>query len=39
MLFVSVVNDDDITNMMEEYDKLGLGDGITRLRSFFVFTF
>ncbi|CAA2988529.1 Serine threonine kinase, isoform 5 [Olea europaea subsp. europaea] len=26
---VSVVNDDDVTNMMEEYDKLCLGDGIT----------
>ncbi|CAI9779641.1 unnamed protein product [Fraxinus pennsylvanica] len=31
---VSVVNDDDVTNMMEEYDKLGSGDGITRLRIF-----
>ncbi|KAL2464368.1 Protein kinase superfamily protein with octicosapeptide/Phox/Bem1p domain [Forsythia ovata] len=31
---VSVVNDDDVTNMMEEYDKLGLGDGFTRLRIF-----
>ncbi|KAF6138536.1 hypothetical protein GIB67_022570 [Kingdonia uniflora] len=31
---VSVVNDDDVTNMMEEYDKLGSGDGFTRLRMF-----
>ncbi|XP_077214910.1 RAF-like serine/threonine-protein kinase 24 [Tasmannia lanceolata] len=31
---VSVVNDDDVTNMMEEYDKLGSGDGFTRLRIF-----
>ncbi|KAL7589127.1 hypothetical protein Lser_V15G38111 [Lactuca serriola] len=31
---VSVVNDDDVTNMMEEYDKLGSGDGFTRLRVF-----
>ncbi|KAL2464308.1 Protein kinase superfamily protein with octicosapeptide/Phox/Bem1p domain [Forsythia ovata] len=31
---VSVVNDDDVTNMMEEYDKLDLGDGFTRLRIF-----
>ncbi|KAL3623878.1 hypothetical protein CASFOL_032694 [Castilleja foliolosa] len=32
---VSVVNDDDVTNMMEEYDKLGSsGDGFTRLRLF-----
>ncbi|KAL9224593.1 hypothetical protein vseg_000612 [Gypsophila vaccaria] len=31
---VSVVNDDDVTNMMEEYDKLGIGDGFTRLRIF-----
>ncbi|XP_043708770.1 uncharacterized protein LOC122658001 [Telopea speciosissima] len=31
---VSVVNDDDVTNMMEEYDKLGAGDGFTRLRMF-----
>ncbi|KAK4772349.1 hypothetical protein SAY86_014124 [Trapa natans] len=31
---VSVVNDDDVTNMMEEYDKLGVGDGFTRLRIF-----
>ncbi|KAL8128724.1 hypothetical protein V2J09_017879 [Rumex salicifolius] len=31
---VSVVNDDDVTNMMEEYDKLGSGDVITRLRIF-----
>ncbi|KAJ4709366.1 Kinase family protein [Melia azedarach] len=31
---VSVVNDDDVTNMMEEYEKLGLGDGFTRLRIF-----
>ncbi|XP_068648049.1 uncharacterized protein [Aristolochia californica] len=31
---VSVVNDDDVTNMMEEYDKLGAGDGFTRLRIF-----
>ncbi|KAG4959073.1 hypothetical protein JHK87_035706 [Glycine soja] len=31
---VSVVNDDDVVNMMEEYDKLGSGDGFTRLRIF-----
>ncbi|KAL5549069.1 hypothetical protein UlMin_004300 [Ulmus minor] len=31
---VSVVNDDDVINMMEEYDKLGSGDGFTRLRIF-----
>lgn len=31
---VSVVNDDDVTNMMEEYDKLGSGEGFTRLRIF-----
>ncbi|XVE98732.1 hypothetical protein REPUB_Repub03eG0133600 [Reevesia pubescens] len=31
---VSVVNDDDVTNMMEEYGKLGSGDGFTRLRIF-----
>ncbi|KAK9715529.1 hypothetical protein RND81_06G170800 [Saponaria officinalis] len=31
---VSVVNDDDVVNMMEEYDKLGFGDGFTRLRIF-----
>ncbi|KAK4753910.1 hypothetical protein SAY87_002014 [Trapa incisa] len=31
---VSVLNDDDVTNMMEEYDKLGVGDGFTRLRIF-----
>ncbi|KAK3011169.1 hypothetical protein RJ639_010936, partial [Escallonia herrerae] len=31
---VSVVNDDDVTNMMEEYDKSGSGDGFTRLRIF-----
>ncbi|GAB2246897.1 hypothetical protein Droror1_Dr00006779 [Drosera rotundifolia] len=31
---VSVVNDDDVMNMMEEYDKLGSGDGFTRLRIF-----
>lgn len=31
---VSVVNDDDVTNMMEEYDKLGEGGGFTRLRIF-----
>ncbi|KAK7329824.1 hypothetical protein VNO77_24004 [Canavalia gladiata] len=31
---VSVVNDDDVVNMMEEYDKLGTGDGFTRLRIF-----
>ncbi|KAJ8634634.1 hypothetical protein MRB53_008901 [Persea americana] len=31
---VSVVNDDDVMNMMEEYDKLGAGDGFTRLRLF-----
>ncbi|KAL8223008.1 hypothetical protein R6Q57_020407 [Mikania cordata] len=31
---VSVVNDDDVTNMMEEYEKLGSGDGFTRLRMF-----
>ncbi|XP_039019010.1 uncharacterized protein LOC120150400 isoform X2 [Hibiscus syriacus] len=31
---VSAVNDDDVTNMMEEYEKLGAGDGFTRLRIF-----
>ncbi|XP_044471908.1 uncharacterized protein LOC123200658 [Mangifera indica] len=31
---VSVVNDDDVANMMEEYDKLGSGEGFTRLRIF-----
>ncbi|XP_039039569.1 uncharacterized protein LOC120177511 isoform X2 [Hibiscus syriacus] len=31
---VSVVNDDDVTNMMEEYEKLGASDGFTRLRIF-----
>ncbi|PSS08197.1 Serine/threonine-protein kinase [Actinidia chinensis var. chinensis] len=31
---VSVVNEDDVTNMMEEYDKLGSGGGFTRLRIF-----
>ncbi|KAL1813939.1 hypothetical protein ACET3Z_024004 [Daucus carota] len=31
---VSVVNDDDVTNMMEEYDKLVFGSGFTRLRIF-----
>ncbi|GAB4838208.1 hypothetical protein Ancab_027738 [Ancistrocladus abbreviatus] len=31
---VSVVNDDDVMNMMEEYDKLGSGDGFTKLRIF-----
>ncbi|XP_024967324.1 uncharacterized protein LOC112507120 isoform X2 [Cynara cardunculus var. scolymus] len=31
---VSVVDDDDVMNMMEEYDKLGSGDGFTRLRVF-----
>ncbi|KAJ4954230.1 hypothetical protein NE237_031062 [Protea cynaroides] len=31
---VSVVNDDDVMNMMEEYDKWGAGDGFTRLRIF-----
>ncbi|KAE9602406.1 hypothetical protein Lal_00049958 [Lupinus albus] len=31
---VSVVNDDDVVNMMEEYDKLGSGDGFIRLRIF-----
>ncbi|KAH0652234.1 hypothetical protein KY289_029912 [Solanum tuberosum] len=31
---VSVVNDDDVVNMMEEYDKLDSGDGFTRLRIF-----
>ncbi|KAL3629705.1 hypothetical protein CASFOL_026927 [Castilleja foliolosa] len=32
---VSVVNDDDVMNMMEEYDKLGSsGDSFTRLRLF-----
>lgn len=31
---VSVVNDDDVINMMEEYDKLGSGDAFTRLRIF-----
>ncbi|KAJ4829409.1 hypothetical protein Tsubulata_006597 [Turnera subulata] len=31
---VSVVNDDDVTNMMEEYEKSGSGDGFNRLRIF-----
>lgn len=31
---VSVVNDDDVMNLMEEYDKLDSGDGITKLRIF-----
>ncbi|KAL5973972.1 hypothetical protein ACLOJK_030632 [Asimina triloba] len=32
---VSVVNDDDVMNMMEEYDKVdATGDGFTRLRIF-----
>lgn len=31
---VSVVNDDDVVNMMEEYDKLDSSDGFTRLRIF-----
>uniref|UniRef100_A0A0D9VLX9 Protein kinase domain-containing protein n=1 Tax=Leersia perrieri TaxID=77586 RepID=A0A0D9VLX9_9ORYZ len=32
---VSVVNDDDVVNMMEEYDKLiAAGEGFTRLRIF-----
>ncbi|KAK1418387.1 hypothetical protein QVD17_27531 [Tagetes erecta] len=31
---VSVVNDDDVVNMMEEYEKLGSGDGFTRIRIF-----
>ncbi|GJT06706.1 kinase-like domain, phloem protein 2-like protein [Tanacetum coccineum] len=31
---VLVVNDDDVINMIEEYEKLGTGDGFTRLRSF-----
>ncbi|GMH23271.1 hypothetical protein Nepgr_025114 [Nepenthes gracilis] len=31
---VSVVNDDDVMNMMEEYDKFGSGEGFTRLRIF-----
>ncbi|KAI4380552.1 hypothetical protein MLD38_006729 [Melastoma candidum] len=31
---VSVVNDDDVMNMMEEYDKLGSGEGLSRLRIF-----
>ncbi|PWA92853.1 Phox/Bem1p [Artemisia annua] len=31
---VSVVNDDDVINMIEEYEKLGTGDGFTRLRIF-----
>ncbi|CAM0943590.1 unnamed protein product [Alopecurus aequalis] len=32
---VSVVNDDDVVNMMEEYDKLiAAGEGFTRLRVF-----
>ncbi|XP_047307954.1 probable serine/threonine-protein kinase DDB_G0281745 [Impatiens glandulifera] len=35
---VSVVNDDDVMNMMEEYDKLSSGDGFTRLR-FFLFSY
>ncbi|GAB2291489.1 hypothetical protein Dimus_025744 [Dionaea muscipula] len=31
---VSVVNDDDVTHMMEEHDKLGSRDGFPRLRIF-----
>ncbi|KAI4377243.1 hypothetical protein MLD38_014907 [Melastoma candidum] len=31
---VSVVNDDDVMNMMEEYDKLASGKGLSRLRIF-----
>ncbi|KAG4197158.1 hypothetical protein ERO13_A05G005800v2 [Gossypium hirsutum] len=31
---VSVVNDDDMVNMMEEYEKLASSDGFTRLRIF-----
>ena len=31
---VSIVNDNDVTNMMEEYEKWGSGDGFTRLRNF-----
>ncbi|KAJ0800347.1 putative protein kinase TKL-Pl-6 family [Helianthus annuus] len=31
---VSVVNDDYVVNMVEEYEKLGSGDGFTRLRLF-----
>ncbi|KAI7727448.1 hypothetical protein M8C21_023130, partial [Ambrosia artemisiifolia] len=31
---VSVVNDDDVMNMVEEYEKLGSGDGFTRVRLF-----
>ncbi|XP_076958344.1 uncharacterized protein LOC143634048 [Bidens hawaiensis] len=31
---VSVVNDDDVVNMIEEYEKLGFGDGFTRVRLF-----
>ncbi|MFS7966988.1 putative protein kinase TKL-Pl-6 family [Helianthus anomalus] len=31
---VSVVNDDDVMNMMEEYEKLRSGDGFTRVRLF-----
>ncbi|KAJ8426877.1 hypothetical protein Cgig2_033798 [Carnegiea gigantea] len=31
---VSVVNDDDVTNMLEEYDKLGSADAFTKLRIF-----
>ncbi|GMJ07188.1 hypothetical protein like AT5G57610 [Hibiscus trionum] len=31
---VSVVNDDDVINMMEEYEKLGSADAFTRLRIF-----
>lgn len=28
------MNDDDVKNMMEEYDKLGSSDGFTRVRVF-----
>ncbi|KAK4337554.1 hypothetical protein RND71_042041 [Anisodus tanguticus] len=36
---VSVVNDDDVINMMEEYDKLGSGDGICGLSRLRIFLF
>ncbi|XP_060171579.1 uncharacterized protein LOC132602814 isoform X1 [Lycium barbarum] len=36
---VSVVNDDDVVNMMEEYDKLGSGDGICGLSRLRIFLF
>lgn len=33
-ILVSVVNDDDVVNMIDGYDKLGSGDGFSGLRIF-----